>query len=185
MAADPQNADPLKLARLRREEALVKKRRLQQQTTAAIEAPLESSAAASNLPPGTTVRPEGPTNGVLELPPAAPLPQLRFNLKTKVKRIRCNYKQFAPREFTGILGTGDRVIHKSHHLAGARGVIWCWRCGAYGTYKPRRLIEKCKGYPTQNGADNLSRLRKGLPPNHLKGVWPNPDTALCGQLKVV
>ena len=92
--------------------------------------------------------------------------------------IRCTYKQYAPREFSSVLGSGDRVIHKSHHLAGARGVIWCWRCGAYGTFKPRRLINECRGYPTQNGADNLSRLRKGLPPNHLKGSWPNPDTAV-------
>ena len=118
-------------------------------------------------------------------PLAAAEPRIRYKLKTKVKCVSNTVKDFGPKEFSGVLGTNDRVIHKSHSLAGKKGLVWCWKCGSFGTAIPRNLIKPCNGAPTSKaGADNLKRLRRGLPPWQLKGKWPYPDSALEGQLTI-
>ena len=119
----------------------------------------------------------------LGIPPAAPHPKIRLVLKTRLKRIRCNTKTFAPREFSGYVGSGRRALHKSHSLAGGRGVVWCWKCGKIAITKPRGLVRRCTEVPNTWGKATLSRLRKGLPP-YGHSDWPTGDSCTFRQLVI-
>ena len=110
-----------------------------------------------------------------QLPPAAPIPRIRFILKTNVKRVRCTIKRFAPQEFSGLLGSGRRPIHPTHSLAGGRGVVWCWKCGTHATIKPKTLAQPCRKVPTQFGRATLARIKKGKPPYGLGPDGPGAD----------
>ena len=116
------------------------------------------------------------------MPPACPLPAIRLNLKTRVARLRLNKKSFAPKEFTGYVGSGRKPLHRTHRLAAARGVVWCWKCGQTATFKPRGLTKPCRA-PTDWGLATLKRLRKGKPPYNLDD-WPDDDGAVYRQLVV-
>jgi hypothetical protein len=112
---------------------------------------------------------------VLRLPPGAPPPRIRKNLKTRVAYVRCNYKRFAPQEFSGFIGASTIPVHPSHSLAGGRGITWCWRCGKFAVERSVGLTTVCKE-PSGYGILNLRRLRAGKPPSSL-GQWPiNDDT---------
>jgi hypothetical protein len=158
---------------------------------------LEESAALLRLRdrgpeaiPYYAIVPEVPEDGsaavaaVLQVPPTAQLPGVRLKLKTRVAPMRCRSKTFTPQEFTGVMGTGGRVIHKSHRLAGGRGVVWCWKCGHYAVIRPQKLCRPCPGAPGEKGAMTLARLRKGLPPYSV-GKWSARDNSLFRKLRVV
>ena len=158
---------------------------------------LEESAALLRLrdrgpeaAPYYAIVPEVPEDGsaavaaVLQVPPTAQLPGVRLKLKTRVALMRCRSKTFTPQEFTGVMGTGGRVIHKSHRLAGGRGVVWCWKCGYYAVIRPQKLCRPCPGAPGEKGAMTLARLRKGLPPYSV-GKWSARDNSLFRKLRVV
>ena len=121
----------------------------------------------------------------VSLPPNTPIPRIRFITKTKLRRVRCVAKRFAPQEFSGRIGNGLRLIDKSHSLAGGRGIVWCWRCGNYATQRPHLLCQPCPGVPAAKGVATLARLRQGKPPYPLKGTWPEGEVTLFKQLKVV
>jgi hypothetical protein len=121
----------------------------------------------------------------LSLPPAAPVPRVRFVTKTRIRRVRCAEKRFAPQEFSGLIGNGQRLIHSSHSLCGGRGLVWCWVCGRFATTAPRFLCSKCPGVANISGRANISRLKRGLPPYPLKGQWPDGEDTLFRQLKIV
>lgn len=38
-------------------------------------------------------------------------------------------------------------LHPSHTFGYYRGIMWCWKCGAYGTTKPLYLTKPCKPLP--------------------------------------
>ncbi len=55
--------------------------------------------------------------------------------------------------------------HPTHELAVTRGVMWCTKCAAYTTRRPRTLRFHCGGKPASAAARNiLTRLRQGQPP---------------------
>ncbi len=140
-----------------------------------------SSAAASGASTG-----QGNDDGQgadLSLPPAAPIPRIRLRIKTRIKRMRVLSKSFAPREFSGYIGSGRNKAHATHSLAGGRGVVWCWKCGKIAVNKPRGLVNKCTEVPSKYGAATLRRLRKGQPPYGLKD-WPTGDDCFFRQLVV-
>ena len=58
------------------------------------------------------------------------------------------------------------ALHESHSLlVDARTGYWlCWTCGAVAKSVVRELARPCPRTVTGNGADNLSRLDKGLYP---------------------
>ena len=118
----------------------------------------------------------------LLIPPTAPLPRVRLNLKTRVKAVRLNTKSFSPQQFSGFIGSASRIAHASHSLAGGQGVVWCWKCGKVGVTKPRGLVRPCNQAPNAFGKATLDRLREGKPPYHLKNVWP--DGSMFRQLVI-
>ena len=107
---------------------------------------------------------------VISLPPGCPRPRIKLKLKTKLARIRCNKKSFAPCEFSGFIGAARRRAHPSHTLATARGIVWCWKCGHVAKSKPRGLVQPCTT-PTPHGAATITRIRRGLPPYNF-ARWP-------------
>ena len=119
----------------------------------------------------------------IAIPPACPTPRIRLLLKSRIKTVRCTKKSFAPREFSGFIGSNRKKAHTSHSLAAARGVVWCWRCGKVAVTKPKGLVRPCSGAPSPFGKRTLERLRKGLPPFHLKD-WPTGDQVIYRQLTV-
>ena len=68
---------------------------------------------------------------------------------------------------------GKVALHPSHSLGWHRGLIWCWKCGHYGTAVPIKLKGKCCT-TTLSGEKNLCRLRQGKPPS--KVDWPFDET---------
>ena len=65
---------------------------------------------------------------------------------------------------------GSQDVHTSHAAAVYRGVVWCWKCGAWGTRKLQRLAAECKP-PTARGLRVRKRLREGKTPQ--QGFeWP-------------
>ena len=59
---------------------------------------------------------------------------------------------------------GGATVPASHQLGALGGFLWCWRCGAYTSGKPRQLLQECKRRPSSAGKSVLSRLLRGLPP---------------------
>ena len=56
-------------------------------------------------------------------------------------------------------------LHGSHGITILRGIMWCYRCGAYAEQNPIALKEVCPGTPpSRRRRDCLSRMRKGLHP---------------------
>jgi hypothetical protein len=137
----------------------------------------KGEAVKNDSPDGEAVRAR------IGIPPAAPMPRIRFNLKTKVAAVRCNKKSFAPKQFDGYIGSGRNQAHHTHFLASARGVVWCWRCGKVATVKPIGLCKPCTGVPNRFGKATLERLRKGKPPFHMK-EWPPGDNTNHRQLVI-
>ena len=76
------------------------------------------------------------------------------------------------RHSIGQLGTGRATLHPSHNLAGTRGFIWCWRCGAYATRVPRLLVEPCRETGRVTCRAMLSRIRAGQTPFPSMKRWP-------------
>jgi len=69
------------------------------------------------------------------------------------------------------LHMGNVPIHSSHTLHYRQGIIWCWKCGAYGTEVPKKLTGECLGERTRGAEGFVSRLQQGLTPR--KGMeWP-------------
>ena len=68
---------------------------------------------------------------------------------------------------------GKVVLHHSHSLGWHKGLIWCWKCGRYGTSVPIKLKGECCT-TTLSGEKNLCRLRQGKPPS--KVDWPHDET---------
>jgi hypothetical protein len=116
----------------------------------------------------------------LRIPPGAPTPRIRKNLKTRVAYVRCNYKRFSPLEFSGFIGASTVPVHTSHSLAGGRGVVWCWHCGKFSVERSVGLTKPC-AEPSGYGLLNLRRLRAGKPPSSL-GKWPVNDDSPFRQL---
>ena len=104
-----------------------------------------------------------------------------MRLKTRIERVRVITKTFAPKEFSGFIGSGRRKAHITHSLAGGRGVVWCWKCGKIAVNKPRDLVKKCNEVPSTYGAATLRRLRRGQPPFGYKD-WPTGDECAFRQL---
>ena len=122
----------------------------------------------------------GPSQRPSASPPGAPLPRIRKNLKTKVAYIRCNYKRFAPQEFSGFIGASTVPVHTTHSLAGGRGVVWCWHCGKFAVERSVGLNKPCAA-PSGYGLLNLKRFRAGKPPSSL-GQWLVNDDSPFRQL---
>ena len=56
--------------------------------------------------------------------------------------------------------------------------------GKVPVHKPRGLVAKCKEIPNNFGKATLARLRRGLPPFHLKKGWPTGDECMFRKLVV-
>ena len=119
----------------------------------------------------------------LRILPGCPDPRIQLRLKTRVARVRCNTKSFAPKAFSGYIGAAKKPCHESHRLATANGVVWCWSCGQTAVVKPSGLTRPC-GPPSDYGIKLLRRLRRGLPPWNLRGKWPDGDDTGYRQLRV-
>ena len=66
-------------------------------------------------------------------------------------------------------------LDPSHRLAWHRGVIFCWRCGAYSTGgRVGNLIRLCPPKPTLKQGRQLGLIRQGKSPTP-DGVWPLPE----------
>ena len=136
-----------------------------------------------SIVPDSSTQGSSAATGKIVKPPGTPDPKVRLTLKTRVALVRCNHKRFAPQEFTGFIGNATIPIHRSHSLAGGRGVVWCWTCGRYAVIKPKLLCQPCPGGANASGKYTLQRLRNGLPPFGL-GSWPEGDHSLFRQLRV-
>eukprot|EP00974_Lingulodinium_polyedra_P110719 10707396-Lingulodinium_polyedra.AAC.1 len=61
-------------------------------------------------------------------------------------------------------------FHDTHVLAHKRGLLFCWRCGAYGSKGPQKLLKPCLGRGRKT-AEIVRRLSRGLTPvSHVQ--WP-------------
>ena len=69
------------------------------------------------------------------------------------------------------LNLGHLHLHHSHLLHHRRGVVWCWKCGAYGTEALRNLSRPCAIQPARAGKVVLSRLKDGHTPR-VGMEWP-------------
>ena len=71
-------------------------------------------------------------------------------------------------------GSRCRPLRTSHHLASHRGIVWCWKCGKYGTSRGRDLLKPCKGGASAAGKKALERIREGRTP-HNSITWPQHE----------
>ena len=69
---------------------------------------------------------------------------------------------------------GHRQVGPGHLLVAHRGLMWCWRCGAWSTEVARSLASPCPARPTRAGRDVLRRLAKGKTPKQ-SVQWPEPE----------
>ena len=125
-------------------------------------APSSSSSSTVTVLPGNEAR-----------------PKFRLRSKHRVVVPRLRTKTFSPLCLSQAraalqFGASQRQLHPSHSLAGARGLLWCWRCGCVATVCPRKLTEPCKT-PTRHGQLCLNRIRRGVPPYVFRGEWPIPQ----------
>ena len=70
------------------------------------------------------------------------------------------------------IGLFSKRINPSHVLGHTRGIIWCWRCGAYAISAPQTLAEACPGGCDTYGRAVLSRIKRGLTPRS-DVKWPD------------
>ena len=70
------------------------------------------------------------------------------------------------------LGSFSRRLHPSHIFGHTRGILWCWRCGAYAITAPQTLSEPCPRGCDTYGRRCLNRIRRGLTPRS-DLVWPD------------
>ena len=78
----------------------------------------------------------------------------------------------APSERGVLCRFGDRAVHTSHTFGYCRGILWCWKCGAWtqgGIIV--KLLECCPRRPNAAGEAVLRRLSKQLTPT-VQSVWP-------------
>ena len=101
----------------------------------------------------------------LSFPSGAPLPPVRLSLKTRVRKLKCPTKTYAPRVFDGMIGASRKVAHHTHRLWQARGLVWCSKCGQVGTLKPKGLLLKCPEKPSPFGLRTLEKDRQRVPPS--------------------
>ena len=108
----------------------------------------------------------------LSFPSGAPMPQVRLSLKTRVRKLKCSTKTYAPRVFDGKIGASRKVAHHTHRLWQARGLVWCCKCGQVGTLKPKGLLIKCPEKPSPFGLRTLERIARGFPPPYTSSTGP-------------
>ena len=78
------------------------------------------------------------------------------------------------------LGSFSRMIHPTHPLGHKRGVVWCWKCGAFAVRDPQKLGDPCMPISFSGpaikseayGRACLSRVRRGLTPRS-DMQWPD------------
>jgi len=63
------------------------------------------------------------------------------------------------------------VVHISHRTTLHKGLVMCWKCGAYSKARLRALARRCQ--PLKCTQARLARMRQGLPPTPGL-VWPEP-----------
>ena len=66
---------------------------------------------------------------------------------------------------------GGKIPHATHALQHHRGLVWCWRCAAYGADKLQKLAEVCRPELTEGTKSFLRRLKNGLTPRP-EMDWP-------------
>ena len=108
---------------------------------------------------------------------ALPQPQPTETARQRLDRLRASAKakKNQHRAVGGVprsqLVIGRQALHSSHKLHHKRGVVWCWRCGAYGTESLIKLAKVCDGETSRGTEGFLSRLKLGLTPRD--GLeWP-------------
>ena len=69
------------------------------------------------------------------------------------------------------LNLGKQTLHLSHDMHHERGIVWCWRCGAYGTAGGKNLMKACGGEVSRGAGYFLNRLRAGMTPRSCV-EWP-------------
>ena len=136
--------------------------------------PAEDGPKWYNFQPETVEEGETAETASLSIPSGAPVHQIRRNLKTRVRRLKCFTKTYAPIVFDGRIGESRKITHATHSLWQARGLVWCSKCGKVGSLNPKGLLIKCPGRPSPFGRRTLERMARGLPPHHLSH-WPGTD----------
>ena len=68
------------------------------------------------------------------------------------------------------LHIGDNVTHFTHSLMLFRGLVYCGKCGAVGTFKLHKLARPCLP-PTQAGINNIKAIRNNKLPLNVP-AWP-------------
>ena len=69
------------------------------------------------------------------------------------------------------------TTHESHRLAFYRGLYICLRCGHMAHTEVHKLKDECHA-PRSAGVSNLKRMRRDLPPYHIKRRyhgWPSVE----------
>ena len=66
---------------------------------------------------------------------------------------------------------GNQVVHNSHNLFSYRGLLFCFKCGAFGSKKLNLLSKQCE-QATYTGERALKYILRGDKPPSLT-EWPD------------
>ena len=79
---------------------------------------------------------------------------------------------------TGTVLFGGKAIHGSHTFGFCRGILWCWKCGAWTQGgRVKNLGQPCNRFPNGPGKTVLRRVERQMTPA-VQCEWPLPEGEL-------